>query len=187
MSVNAMKYGVALFMVTAMVCGSAFAQEKSPEELAAESEAKCEATASTPATPQQIVERVNAAAALVDAEGEAAFSKFKGTDSDFLYGGTYIWIHDEDGVMLMHPIKNKMEGKRLLNLKDRNGKLFFVEMNEVGKNEGAGWVDYVWPKPGEKEVSPKVSYIKKATMDGKTVFVCSGVYDLTMDDVQGVK
>jgi cytochrome c len=164
--------------IVALMTLPAFAA-MSPDELAAESEAYTKTTAkTTPTMPETIVTKVDEACALVAKEGPAAFPKFKGKDSPFLYEGTYIWIHGlKDSVMLMHPIKNKMEGTQLVGLKDKNGKRFFVTMNDVAESAGKGWVEYMWPTPGTNEVVRKVSYIKKCTMsDATEVVVGSGFY-----------
>ncbi len=153
------------------------------DELAKESIAKCKATAGDKPTAELVVQKVNDACKLVEAEGEKAFAKFKGKDSDFLFCGTYIWIHDLDGVMLVHPVKHKLQGKTLLHLRDGNGKLIFVSFNDKVKAEGAGWVDYLWPKPGEKKPSKKVSYVKMAEHGGKKYVVGCGVYDIKVSDV----
>ena len=160
------------------------AQEKTPGELAAETEAACNATAKTKPTPAMVMEKVDAACKLLEKDGKAALAKFKGKDSAFVFAGTYIWVHDMECVMLMHPLKYKMEGQPLLGFQDSNGKKFFIEMNELCKTKGAGWVDYMWPKPGEKTASLKVSYVKKALCDGKEVVVGCGVYDMTLDDIK---
>ncbi len=161
------------------------AAEKTQDELAKESVEKCKATATTKPTVKMILEKVIAGCKLVEKEGEKAFGKFKGKDSKFLFAGTYIWIHDtKDARMLMHPIKPKMEGMSLVHLKDKNRKMFFAEMNKIVKKKGDGWVDYVWPKPGEKKASPKISYVKLARHGEKNYVVGCGVYDLTMDDVK---
>ena len=162
-----------------------FAQ-KTPEELAKESEDFCASTASTKPTPAMIIEKVDKAAALLSKEGKAAFPKFKGKDSEFIFAGTYIWIHDEAAVMRMHPIKNKMEGQNYIDLKDSNGKLFFTAMNELAKAKGSGWVDYMWPKPGEKTPAKKVSYVKLVKVDGENMIIGCGVYDMSEADVQKV-
>jgi len=156
----------------------------SPEELAKESEAYCASTSSQKPTPQLIVDKVEKACALLKSEGSKAFPKFSGKDSEFIFGGTYIWVHDMDGKMLMHPIKCKMVGQQLLNLKDANGKLFFVEMNDLCEKKGQGWVDYLWPKPGEKAQSLKVSFVKLAECDGGKVVVGCGAYDISLEEAQ---
>jgi len=172
------------FVLSALLLSSP-ALAQSVEALAQESETACAASAAKPATPAQVVQKVDEAARLLEREGVAAFRKFKGRSSPYIFGGTYVWIHDLDGVMKMHPIKHKMEGKRLLSLKDSKGKLFFVEMNQLVQAQGSGWVEYMWPKPNEKTVSAKVSYVKLATLpDGKKVVLGCGLYDLTKADVE---
>ncbi len=76
------------------------------------------------------------------------------------YDGTeYFWINDLNDLMVMHPIRPDLEGKKLDQLKDKNGKFLFREFNTVVRNQGAGFVDYLWPKPGAEEGVPKVSYV----------------------------
>ena len=73
----------------------------------------------------------------------------------------YFWIHDlKDATMIMHPIKPELNGKTLDELKDKGGKQFFHEMNLVVKASGAGFVDYLWPKPGADEGIPKISFVQ---------------------------
>lgn len=160
---------------------------QAPEDiLAKESEEAAALSAKDKATPELIIQKVNDACALLQKEGAAAFPKFKGKNSPFIFSGTYIWIHDMDAVMLMHPIKPKMETQSFMGMKDPGGKLFFAEFNTVAKEKGSGWVDYLWPKPGEDKPSLKVSYVKLCRADGKEVVVGCGVYDMSQEDMQKV-
>jgi len=170
----------ALFLFSAI---PALAQ-KTPEELAKESEAACVASESTKATSQMIVDKVEKAAALLQKEGKAAYPKFKGKDSEFLFAGTYIWVHDLAGTMRVHPLKYKMEGQNYIDLKDSTGYLIFSAMNEVAKTKGAGWVKYMWPKPGEKTPSLKVSYVKLGKVDGEDLVIGCGSYDISPEEAQ---
>jgi cytochrome c len=171
---------LAIFLTaTGLLTGTAISK-MTPEELAAESEAYCESTASQkPTHPDTIIAKVAQASALLQAQGSAAFPKFKGKGSPFLFEGTYIWVHAlKDGVMLVHPIKYKMEGKNLISLKDVKGKRFFVTMNNVVNEKGEGWVEYYWPVPGSDEIVRKVSYVKKCTLpDGSDVVLGCGIYN----------
>ncbi len=72
----------------------------------------------------------------------------------------YFWINDMHPTMIMHPTKPELDGKDLSDNKDPNGKKLFVEMVNVCKEKGEGFVDYEWPKPGEAKPVPKVSYVK---------------------------
>jgi len=169
-----------LVLLSAMVLlAQPVVAEMSPEALSAESLAYCKSTVKNePMLPATVIAKVEEAHALLSVEGAAAFPKFRGKDSPFLYGGTYIWIHTlADGTMLMHPIKHKMEGKTLIALKDKKGKRFFTAMNELVQAEGDGWVEYYWPNPATNEIVRKVSYVKKCTLpDGTDVVIGSGIY-----------
>lgn len=92
--------------------------------------------------------------------------------------GEYFWINDLELRMVMHPVKPELDGKVLENLKDKNGKLLFIEFNRIVKAQGAGFVDYYWPKPGQEMPVPKVSYVKGFTPWGWVIG--TGVY---IDDI----
>ncbi len=169
------------------VCALAMAQDKTPEELAAESEAKAAATAADAVTAEMIVAKVDEGCDLLQANGIDALSQFKGQDSPFIFSGTYIWIHNMAGKMVMHPIKFKMDGNDLIGLKDAQGKLFFAVMNQVAGEKGAGWVDYMWPKPGEKAPSQKISYVKLCKVGDQELVLGCGVYDLPAAEVEKLK
>jgi methyl-accepting chemotaxis protein len=72
----------------------------------------------------------------------------------------YFWLNDLQNKMLMHPIRPQMDGTDLSGLKDANGKFFFTEFIEIVRRDGAGFSDYLWPKPGSDVPQPKLSYIK---------------------------
>ncbi len=145
---------------------------------------RAKATASTKPTVEMVMERVNAGVDIINKEGRAAFAKFKGADSEFIYAGTYIWIHSPTtGEMMMHPMKPKLDGKNVNPLRDAAGKLLFVEMNRVCLENGSGWVNYQWPKPGEKKPSMKVSFVKMAEHGGEKFVIGSGVYDISLADI----
>ncbi|WP_026687311.1 methyl-accepting chemotaxis protein [Azovibrio restrictus] len=93
----------------------------------------------------------------------------------------YFWVNDYQPRVLMHPIKPELQGKDMSATKDPNGKLLFVEfVNEVKKN-GAGFVDYYWPKPGSEAPVAKISYVKGYAPWGW--IVGSGIY---LDDVDAL-
>ena len=72
----------------------------------------------------------------------------------------YFWINDMVPRMVMHPMKPALNGQDLSGSKDPNGKPLFVEMVNVCRKDGAGFVDYMWPKPGVDKPQPKISYVK---------------------------
>ncbi len=81
--------------------------------------------------------------------------------SKMRYGKSgYFWINDLHGVIIEHPIKPQLDGKNLINLRDKKGNYIFKSMIEVCEKKGEGFVKYWWPKPGETEPSPKLSFVK---------------------------
>ncbi len=40
----------------------------------------------------------------------------------------------------------------------------------------AGWIDYMWPKPGETNPSKKLSYVRKVTLGNDDFYVGTGLY-----------
>ena len=72
----------------------------------------------------------------------------------------YFWINDYRPYMVMHPTNPKLDGQDLSGFKDPNGVFLFNEMAKVVKAEGAGYVPYMWPKPGFEKPQPKLSYVK---------------------------
>ena len=93
-------------------------------------------------------------------------------------GQDYFWINDMGPTMIMHPIKPELDGKDLSGSKDPNGKTLFVEMVDVCKDKGEGFVDYMWPMPGHEDPVPKLSYVKLFEPWGW--IVGTGIY---LDDV----
>ena len=73
-------------------------------------------------------------------------------------GNEYMFVFDDTGVMLMHPMKPVLENTNQLGLEDPNGKKIFQEMINVTKADGAGFVDYLWPRGQEVEPVEKLSY-----------------------------
>ncbi len=130
-------------------------------------------------------QKVEAAAKLIRTEGEAAFAELKDPKGPFRFGEGegYVWVHNLQGVMLMHPIKSSLEGKNLLDMQDANGLRLFAAMNRLVRKKGRGWVCYAWPKPGHHESSPKVSYVELVRHGGKKYVVGSGMYDVTAADI----
>ena len=130
--------------------------------------------------------KVEAAASLVAAVGEAAFPKLKDPNGEFRFanGKGYIWIHNLQGVMVMHPISPELEGKDMLAYKDSGGFEFFVAMNELVRKHGAGWVVYMWPKPGRKYEELKGSYVKLVSKNGKDYVLGCGMYDINKDYIK---
>jgi methyl-accepting chemotaxis protein len=76
------------------------------------------------------------------------------------YGNNdYFFVTDMAPHVIMHPISPQLVGKDMSDTKDANGKRLFVEMVDVVRRSGSGFVDYFWPKPGSDKPAPKLSYV----------------------------
>jgi len=91
----------------------------------------------------------------------------------------YFWINDLAPKMIMHPANPKLDGQDLAAIRDPDGFALFNEMVALARSQGAGPVDYRWPKPGASEPVAKTSYIQLFKPWGW--IIGSGVY---VDDVQ---
>jgi cytochrome c len=78
--------------------------------------------------------------------------------------------------VLLNPAFPQREGTNVNGQKDAKGKLFHNEIIKTAETKGSGWVDYMFPKPGQTELSQKWTYVKKVTIDGVPGLIASGFY-----------
>jgi len=90
----------------------------------------------------------------------------------------YFWINDMHPTMIMHPFSADLVGKDLSDYRDAEGNKVFSTMVDVVKRQDAGFVHYLWSKPGAQKPVRKVSYVKGFKPWGWVLG--SGIY---LDDV----
>lgn len=79
---------------------------------------------------------------------------------DLRYGEAgYFWADTYDGNCVVL-LGNETEGTNRMETKDANGYEMVREIIRVGQEPDGGFVDYMFPKAGETEPSPKRSYSK---------------------------
>ena len=110
-------------------------------------------------------------------------------------GVGYFWINDNTlpfPTMIMHPTLPELDGKVLDDPKFNNAlgkdQNLFQAFAEVTKENGSGFVDYLWPKPtqnGLTERLPKISYVRLHEPSGW--IIGSGVYVDYIDDAVNAK
>jgi signal transduction histidine kinase len=122
------------------------------------------------------VDMVKQAAEEIEKKSAAAFPLFHDPAGPFIVKDAYIFVFDMKGIDLVNPAFPNLEGRNLLDLKDTQGKHLVHEMYEVVKTKGSGWVEYMWPKPGESVSTQKSAYVTKAKMGDQWVLVGCGVY-----------
>jgi len=124
----------------------------------------------------QVKALVNKAAVLIDNKGKAAFAQFRVKGSEWFHGDTYLFVYDLHANVLLNPAFPAREGTNVAGQKDANGKLFHDAIIRVAESEGSGWVDYMFPKPGQTQPSQKWAYVKAVKIDGTPALVASGFY-----------
>ncbi|HEY5673618.1 MAG TPA: methyl-accepting chemotaxis protein [Malonomonas sp.] len=72
----------------------------------------------------------------------------------------YFWVNDLDARMIMHPLKPQLNNQPMADFKDPDGKRLFTEMVKVARQDGAGFVDYMWSKPGKAEPVDKSAFVQ---------------------------
>jgi methyl-accepting chemotaxis protein len=72
----------------------------------------------------------------------------------------YFWINDFQPRVIMHPVNAALVGQDVSTFADPNGKLIYIEAVAIAKRSGGGFMEYMWPKPGETQPKPKLSYVK---------------------------
>lgn len=76
-------------------------------------------------------------------------------------GKDYLWVHNRQVRMVMHPFVSNLDGKDLTGYLDVKGKPLFVEMTRVVEQSGQGFVSYHWQyKDRTNLIVPKISYVR---------------------------
>lgn len=179
LSISAKLLVIVGLLAVALAALSAVASVQAYDRIMAE---RRDATRAVVETAVGIVEHFGAEAAAGRlSEGDAQEAAIAAVRALRYSGEEYFWINDMTPAMVMHPMKPELDGTDLSASADPDGTLLFVEMVDVVRSEGAGFVAYQWPKPGADAPQPKISYV--AGYEPWGWVVGSGVY---VDDVRAV-
>ena len=135
-------------------------------------------------TKEDVVKAVDEAVAILENEGRAGLER---VGQIRFCTDNYVFVNDFNGKTLMHIMPHLID-KVLIALKDDTGKRFFADFTKMAQSSqtnkdgktyynGSGWVSYRWPKPGKKEFSPKISYIRGCLMGDENVYIGAGIYE----------
>jgi len=93
----------------------------------------------------------------------------------FIDGELYLLAGPLDKIALSaHPYRPALVGRDLSKFKNSQMFSFIADFSRIANEEGAGWVEYMWPKPGANEPSLKRTYIMK--VPGKNLYIGCGFY-----------
>ena len=125
---------------------------------------------------KQIETLVDRAAALIESRGKEALAEFRKKDTEWFSGDTYLFAYDLKSNVLLNAAFPAREGTNTTGQKDANGKLFHHAFIDVAESKRSGWVDYMFPKPGQTQPSQKWAYVKAVKIDGVPSLIASGFY-----------
>lgn len=129
------------------------------------------------ATADEVITKVQAAAADVAAQGDAALAAYDDPKGKWAWKDDgYVFVMDcAGGTMAAHP-SSSVKGMKLADLKGKAGEALGPALCAAAeKGPKGGWVEYMWTKAGAEGNHRKVSYVMPA---GKYA-VGAGVYDDT--------
>lgn len=145
------------------------------------------APAAAPAAPAPAEKQGRATAAEAKALVETAITYVKavGMDKAFTDFSTpgpnkwhdrdmYVYAFDFDANTLAHGAFPKMIGKNMSQLKTVDGQVLIVNMVEIIKSKGEGWIEYQWPHPETKATEHKKAFVKR--IPNTNAFIGVGIY-----------
>ena len=129
------------------------------------------------ATKEECMAMCRKAVALAQEKNvEEMIAQVSDPNGPFVWKDTYLYIIDlNTKFVVAHPIRPNLINRDMSGLKDINGKMFFVEMFNIALDKGEGWLDYMWPKPGENKPSSKSTFVLR--VPDQPYAVMSGIYN----------
>lgn len=136
----------------------------------------------------QTREMVNSALGIVEyyytrfRDGELSNEEAQGRAQDAIRSMTfgpnrqdYFWINDFDHIILVQPASPHLEGTDMSSARDPEGVYIIREFVTISREQGAGYVPYVWDYYGdENRQEPKLSYV--TSFDPWEWVIGTGVY-----------
>ena len=103
----------------------------------------------------------------------------------FYQGRGYFFINSMDGTTILHPISPHLEGKNMINIKDKNNISFIKDfLNVKNLKNKEGFTKYYWTKPNEKEDTySKISFSKY--FEPLDFVISAGEYEVDFEE--GIK
>jgi len=121
--------------------------------------------------------QVDAAANLLRQQGtEIAFHELIDPASRFNYLGTFVFVLDAQGRALVDPSYPTLRGRDMSSFRDAVGRPVVQELLQKLENSETAWVQFLWPKPGERLPSRKLIYARRVQLGGQTLVVGSDFF-----------
>lgn len=126
--------------------------------------------------PFFVIDQVDDAVELIEREGKDAFAILRDRKSGFLFLDAYVFVLDWQCNQLVNPGFPELEGTNTFDMRDAEGKLIGQAMLDLLAEQPSGWVDYMWPRPGDSRPARKSSYVRRVDLNGEKLIVGAGIY-----------
>jgi len=134
---------------------------------------------------REVVELVQDAARMLEAQGTAAFAEFAKPGSRWRHDTSYVYVFTADGDCLFNSGQPGLVGKNLADYRDVGGRPVVRELMNIAASpdpHADGWVFFLFQEGNVLTPVWKISYNAKATLpDGRVVVVGSGRSSLKME------
>ena len=85
----------------------------------------------------------------------------------------YFYVYNYDCVNIAHATEPELQGQSLYDYQDTHGSYVIRELSAAAQ-QGGGFVEYYWQKPGEEGEKLKIGYVEP--IPNSDYFIGSGVY-----------
>jgi cytochrome c len=133
------------------------------------------------ATPQEVIKRVQQAAQELAKSGEAGLASYSSKNPTSVWKDSYIFVLSCKGgsvVAVANSVRPDLKGKpvaQIVTFGPKSGEQIAADFCAAGRQPHGGWVEYNFPRPGQKQPTRKVSYLLAA--QGTPYVVGAGIYD----------
>jgi len=127
---------------------------------------------------RNLVKFVYDASGTLSREGSGGLSYFRSHREEFRTEDHYLYVYDSTGTNLFHAGMEELEGKRLWDVTDKDGKPVFRQVIEAleDENNPHAWVHYSWWEPESFYPVPKSScHFRVETPEGNVLIVGGGI------------
>jgi len=126
-------------------------------------------------TPNDVICRVQEAAAQLARQGEAGLVEFNQANGRWVWKNSYMFVFDcHENKIVAHPFPELLENnQQLTKFMEKRKKLC-----ETGNLPHGGWLSYLWTEPSNSQVLRKITYV--AAAENTPYQIAAGIPDTGM-------
>lgn len=110
--------------------------------------------------------------AAIQSEGWKALVEMTAPRKTYVDRDLYLAVYDMNGKCMAHGQNSKQVAKKLLTVKDPDGKEFVRERVMLAKDQRSFWQEYKFTNPVTKALQSKLAYCERVD----DLIVCGGIY-----------